>query len=321
MAKRIDFVYSEKQEPHRLRTKKILQQHPEVRELIGKNKYTFFAILGLVLFQVALAWVLKDSSWWLVFGAAYLLGAFADHSLFVMIHECAHHLLFKSRAANRLAGILANLPQLFPSSISFERYHIKHHSFQGIHELDADLPNRWEARLINNYFIGKCLWLMFYPLFQIFRINRLREIKPFDGWVALNWGLEAIFVAAIWYFLGPKAIVYLLASFFFSVGLHPLGARWIQEHYLTDDEHQETHSYYGWLNILAFNSPSMWAITTNTTISLPFPGTSCRGSARPHRNITIRFIITLPGSRCFSVSFLIRRSVCITALSGRNGGR
>jgi sphingolipid delta-4 desaturase len=216
MAKRIDFVYSEKQEPHRLRTKKILQQHPEVRELIGKNKYTIFAVLGLVLFQVALAWLLKGSSWWLIFGAAYLLGAFADHSLFVMIHECAHHLLFKSRAANRLAGILANLPQLFPSSISFERYHIKHHSFQGIHELDADLPNRWEARLINNYFIGKCIWLMFYPLFQIFRINRLREIKPFDGWVALNWGLE-------------------------------------EEHYLTDDEHQETHSYYGWLNVVAFN--------------------------------------------------------------------
>jgi sphingolipid delta-4 desaturase len=253
MTKRIDFVYSENQEPHRLRTKKILQQHPEVRNLIGKNRYTIFAILGLVLFQVGLAWLLKGSSWWLIFGAAYLLGAFADHSLFVMIHECAHHLLFKSRAANRLAGILANLPQLFPSSISFERYHIKHHSFQGIHELDADLPNRWEARLINNYFIGKCIWLMFYPLFQIFRINRLREIKPFDGWVALNWGLEAIFVAAIWYFLGPKAVVYLLASFFFSVGLHPLGARWIQEHYLTDDEKQETHSYYGWLNVVAFN--------------------------------------------------------------------
>lgn len=246
-------MYSDQQEPHRLRTKKILQQHPEVRQLIGKNKYTIFAILGLVLFQVILASLLKDSSWWLIVGVAYLLGAFADHSLFVMIHECAHHLLFKSRAANRLSGILANLPQLFPSSVSFERYHIKHHSFQGIHELDADLPNRWEARLINNYFIGKCIWLLFYPLFQIFRISRLREIKPFDKWVAINWIAEAAFIIAIWYFLGPKAIVYLLLSFFFSVGLHPLGARWIQEHYLTHDEQQETFSYYGVLNVVAFN--------------------------------------------------------------------
>ena len=152
MPKRTDFVYSVKQEPHRLRTRQILQQHPEVRKLIGKNKYTIFAILGLVAFQVVFAWLVRDSSWWIVVGVAYLLGAFADHSLFVMIHECAHHLLFKSRAANRLSGILANLPQIFPSSVSFERYHIKHHSFQGVHELDADLPNRWEARLMPKRF-------------------------------------------------------------------------------------------------------------------------------------------------------------------------
>jgi sphingolipid delta-4 desaturase len=36
------------------------------------------------------------------------------------------------------------------------------------------------------------------------------------------------------------------------VGLHPLGGRWIQEHYLTDSP-QETYSYYGPLNKLAFN--------------------------------------------------------------------
>jgi sphingolipid delta-4 desaturase len=253
MSRKTDFVHSTKQEPHRLRTRQILKQHPEVRQLIGKNKYTFFAILGLVGFQIALAGLVSAQSWWIVFGAAYLLGAFADHSLFVMIHECAHHLLFKSRAANRLSGILANLPQIFPSSVSFERYHIKHHSFQGVHELDADLPNKWEAKLINNYFIGKVIWLLFYPVFQVFRISRLKEIKPFDKWVALNWLAEIVFTAGIWYAFGPKAIVYLLASFFFSVGLHPLGARWIQEHYLTHDEEQETFSYYGVLNVVAFN--------------------------------------------------------------------
>jgi sphingolipid delta-4 desaturase len=101
-----------------------------------------------------------------VIGAAYFLGAFADHALFVMIHECAHRLLFKKPEANRLAGIFANMLQLFPSSVSFERYHIKHHSFQGVHELDADLPNKWEAKLINNYFIGKIIWLLFYPVFN-----------------------------------------------------------------------------------------------------------------------------------------------------------
>ena len=253
MQQKNDFVYSEVSEPHRIRTKNILKIHPDIRRLIGKNPNTIFAIIGLVGLQIALAWFTSSQSWWIVFIVAYLIGAFADHALFVMIHECAHKLLFKKPAANRLAGIFANLPQLFPSSVSFERYHIKHHSFQGVHELDADLPNHWEARLIDNYFIGKAIWLLFYPIFQVFRISRLKEIKPFDGWVALNWAAQILFIAGIWLWLGPKAVVFLLASFFFSVGLHPLGARWIQEHYLTHSKDQETYSYYGVLNTVAFN--------------------------------------------------------------------
>lgn len=252
MSKKNQFVYSNSAEPHRGRTRQILKQHPDVRKLIGKNPYTIFAIIGLVTFQVVGAWFLSTQSWWLVVAGAYLLGAFADHALFVMIHECAHRLLFKNQAANKFAGIAANMPLIFPSSVSFERYHIKHHSFQGVHELDGDLPNHWEARLINNYFIGKIIWLLFYPFFQLFRLARLKEIKPFDGWIALNWLVQIVFVTGITLLWGPKALVFLTASFFFSVGLHPLGARWIQEHYLTHGE-QETYSYYGVLNAVAFN--------------------------------------------------------------------
>jgi sphingolipid delta-4 desaturase len=170
-----------------------------------------------------------------------------------LIHECAHNLLFKNRSANRWAGIIANIPQIFPSSISFEYYHIKHHSFQGVHELDADLPNHWEAKLINNSFLGKALWLLFFPVFQLTRLSRLKEIKAFDKWVAANYLVQIVFVTAIAYFMGWHSIAFLLLSFSFSVGLHPLGARWIQEHYLTHSEEQETYSYYGGLNLVAFN--------------------------------------------------------------------
>jgi len=227
MINKTDFVYSEASEPHRIRTKKILKQFPQMRNLIGKNPATIFAITGLVALQVVLAWVLRDQSWWWVFGAAYVIGAFADHALFVMIHECAHQLLFKGRSANRWAGIFANLPQIFPSSISFERYHIKHHSFQGVHELDADLPNRWEAKLINNSFFGKAIWLLFYPVFQVFRLSRLRELQTFDWWVVTNLLVQVVFTTAIYYFMGWHALAFLLLSFSFSVGLHPLGARWL----------------------------------------------------------------------------------------------
>lgn len=253
MTKKTDFIYSSESEPHRIRTKKMLKEYPHIRELIGKNPYTIFAIIGVVAFMVALAWLVRDQSYWIVFLAAYCLGAFADHALFVLIHECAHHLLFKNRSANRWAGILANIPQIFPSSISFEYYHIKHHSFQGVHELDADLPNHWEAKLINNSFLGKALWLLFFPFFQLTRLSRLKEIKAFDKWVAANYLVQIVFVGAIYYFMGWHSIVFLLLSFSFSVGLHPLGARWIQEHYLTHTEEQETYSYYGGLNLVAFN--------------------------------------------------------------------
>lgn len=247
-----DFVFQDCCEPHRTRTKEILREHPEVRKLIGKNPATIYAIIGLVVFQICITWMVSAQSWWIVLGAAYLLGAFADHALFVMIHECAHRLVFKGKAANRIAGMFANLPMLFPSSVTFEKYHLKHHNFQGVHELDGDLPNYWEAKLINNFFIGKIIWLLLYPLFQLFRFPRLKEIKAFDGWTMLNWAVQAVAVTAIVLLFGGKGVVYLLLSFFFSVGLHPLGARWIQEHYLTHGE-QETYSYYGVLNSVAFN--------------------------------------------------------------------
>ncbi|MGV3527403.1 MAG: fatty acid desaturase [Flavisolibacter sp.] len=251
MSKR-DFLFSTQPEPHRLRTKQILKQHPGIRSLIGKNPASFYITLFIVAGMITLSWVVSDKPWWLIFVLAYFVGAFADHALFVMIHEATHKLIFKNPVANRLTGMMANLPQLFPSSVAFERYHIKHHAFQGVHELDADLPNRWEAKLINNYFIGKVIWFLFYPFFQAFRVSRLREIKPFDKWMAMNWLAQIIFTAAIWYFFGPKAVAFLALSFFFSVGLHPLGGRWIQEHYLVHGE-QETYSYYGPLNTVAFN--------------------------------------------------------------------
>jgi sphingolipid delta-4 desaturase len=205
-----------------------------------------------VALQIALAYAVADQSWWMVLGVAWIAGAFLNHALFVMVHECAHGLVFTRRAPNLIAAIFANLPQFFPSAISFRTYHLKHHSFQGVHELDVDLPSRWEASLIRHYSPGKILWLLLFPVFQIARTFRAREIRLVDRWVALNWLVQIAFNAAVWMLLGPKAFAYFALSLAFSVGLHPLGARWIQEHYLTFGD-QETTSYYGPLNRVALN--------------------------------------------------------------------
>jgi fatty acid desaturase len=69
----------------------------------------------------------------------------------------------------------------------------------------------------------------------------------------MNIVVQLIFDVAIVYFWGWSALAYLGFSFLFSVGLHPLGARWIQEHFLVLDKKQETFSYYGGLNSINMN--------------------------------------------------------------------
>jgi sphingolipid delta-4 desaturase len=247
-----EFSRSALPEPHRARTKWILERHPEVRHQIGKNPRTFGILLGTVGLQITLAVALRSSPWWLILAVAALVGAVANHALWVLIHECTHNLLFRSPGANTAAGILANLPHILPTSVMFQRYHLKHHAFQGVYELDADIPNEWEARLVGTSPLRKAIWMLLFAFMQLSRPPRLREIKPVDRWVVLNFAAQIGFDAAVWIFLGPAAFFYLLASFFFSVGLHPLGARWIQEHYLVFPG-QETTSYYGPLNKVALN--------------------------------------------------------------------
>ncbi len=247
-----DYNYSQEAEPHIERCKQIIQKYPEIKRLMGRNFNTFWYTLGIVSMQLFIAFLLRDLAWYWVLATAWLIGAFANHALFVLIHEYTHNMVFKNRIANLWGGILCDIPNGFPSSAGFRKYHLKHHAFQGHYDLDADIPSRWEAKMIGNGFIGKALWLLFFPVFQGLRPPRLREISFNNKWIWIN--LLTLIVADIlvWIFIGPMALLYLVASFFFSVGLHPLGGRWIQEHYLVDAP-QETYSYYGFLNRVAFN--------------------------------------------------------------------
>jgi len=246
------FQFSESPEPHIKRTKDIIKKYPQIKKLMGRNPYTFFYILGIVTIQIGISIVLKDQSWWLVLLAAYAIGAFANHALFVLIHECTHNMVFQSRIANLWAGILCDLPNVLPSSVQFRKYHLKHHAFQGHYDIDADIPSVWEAKLIGNSFVGKAVWLLFFPVFQLTRPPRLREIQFSSLWVWIDLVVVLLFDVALIYWFGLMPILYLASSFFFSVGLHPLGGRWIQEHYLVNQD-QETYSYYGPLNKLSFN--------------------------------------------------------------------
>jgi sphingolipid delta-4 desaturase len=190
--------------------------------------------------------------WWVALLAAYGIGAFANHCLYVIIHDATHKLIFRSRAANYLVAIVADLPNLIPGSVGFSICHLAHHARQGDYGADADLAGNWEARLIGNRWHGKALWLLVFPVFQLTRLARLRDISVFNGWTIASLAACAVFDIAVTVLFGWNALLYLGASMLFSVGLHPLGSRWIQEHF-TLDPRQETASYYGALNRLALN--------------------------------------------------------------------
>jgi len=247
------FVVVDGPEPHRERTKRLLAAHPEAKALQGAAPASAAIIVAVVAFQLALAWLVRGSSFWVVLAVAWLVGAVAVHALWVLIHEAAHNLVFRPPWANMLMALVANLPVLFPGAIAFRRYHLLHHAWQGDPEIDADLPSPTEARLVGNSAWRKAVWLLFYFLIQGLRATQLKRIRLWEPWYVANVLVQALFIASVVAFAGWTALLYLFLSSAFAIGLHPLGARWIQEHFLTFPGRQETFSYYGPLNVVALN--------------------------------------------------------------------
>ena len=162
-------------EPHRERTRRLLAAHPEAKELCGHAPSTAAWLVAVVALQLVLAYLLRGSPWWLLLVVAYTIGAVLNHALWVLIHEASHNLIFRSPAANAWMAMVANLPIVFPSAIAFRRYHLLHHAYQGMDELDADLASPLEARLVGNSSWRKATWLLLYFAAQALRVPRLKR--------------------------------------------------------------------------------------------------------------------------------------------------
>ena len=72
-------------------------------------------------------------------------------------------------------------------------------------------------------------------------------------WHYLNILTQLVFDAVLVKTAGVRPLIYLLMSSFFAGSLHPCAGHFIAENYLWDGLEQETYSYYGPLNILAYN--------------------------------------------------------------------
>ena len=245
---------------HTSRARSILTVHPEVKNLFGPNPWSGVFLAALVALQIALQIMLANLSLWIQLLVAYVFGAFVIHALWTLVHECSHDLVFKNKLMNRWAAMFANLPMLLPATVSYAIYHHKHHAKFSYYRHDSDIPSQWEGWLLRGGFLRRLLWAAVLPLlFQGFRRIRILPSGRPASWErflipnsVIQWAFVVTWVAA-WYLLrGQFAVWYLLGSAYFSNALHPLVGRWIQEHYVVRDG-QETNSYYGALNVVAFN--------------------------------------------------------------------
>ncbi|PPR04779.1 hypothetical protein CVT24_007095 [Panaeolus cyanescens] len=248
-----DFLWLMTEEPHRSRRQAIMKAHPEVTKLMGHEPFTKYVVLFVVTLQISLAVMLRHHSPLspLFILTAYAIGGTANHNLFLAIHEITHNLAFPGIAPNKLLAIFANLPIGIPYSAAFKQYHIEHHKFMGQDGIDTDLPTRLELICLNNV-LGKVFFATFQILFYALRPTFVRA-QTLTRWHLLNLVVQLVFDWVLVTNLGIRPLIYLIMSSFFAGSLHPCAGHFIAEHYLWDGLEQETYSYYGPLNVLAYN--------------------------------------------------------------------
>jgi len=219
---------------------------------MGYEPKTKYIVTVMVVFQIIAAYLVADASWVSVIILAYCCGGTVNHSLMLAIHEIAHNLAFGHARpmANRLFGLFANLPIGVPYSISFKKYHLDHHRYQGHEKYDVDIPSEWEGNFFKHTFT-KLIWVFLTPLMYTIRplfVNP-KKVLFLD---LINLAITFSFDYFIYSVFGSKSLFYLLGGSFLSTGLHPMSGHFISEHYMFQ-KGIETYSYYGPLNYLAFN--------------------------------------------------------------------
>ncbi|KAI9120722.1 hypothetical protein K1719_007755 [Acacia pycnantha] len=244
-----DFFWSYTDEPHASRRREILSKYPQIKELFGPDHWAFHKITVAVLLQLGTAALLQNAGWTKILLISYFFGSFLNHNLFLAIHELSHNLAFSTPALNRWLGIFANLPIGVPMSVTFQKYHLEHHRFQGVDGVDMDVPSLIEGRVVTNI-LAKTIWVFLQLFFYALRPMFLKP-KPPGWWEFINFAIQIALDVAMVHYFGWKSFAYLILSTFVGGGMHPMAGHFISEHYVFKPD-QETYSYYGPLNHLTW---------------------------------------------------------------------
>lgn len=249
-----DWAREDLDDPHPKRRQTILNNHPQVTWLyhtLGwKSKWigVFMVAVQLVAaYGFGRVW---NCNWLVMVLTAFAIGGSMIHIAGVLMHEACHELVGTGPFANKLWGLFLNIPIPVPIALSFRRYHLEHHTYQGVEGKDPDLPIPLELPLIRGSTWKKFIWMSCYPLMYVLRGAYFGKAP--SQWEIINWTVQLAADAVLYKVVGARGLVYLFLSLWLGYSFHPAAGHFIQEHYTFADG-QETYSYYGWSNWLFLN--------------------------------------------------------------------
>lgn len=246
------FAKDDVDEPHKKRRITILDRYPQIRHLYGHDPSTKWIAISVVVVQTVMACFLfhHHVPWYAFLIITYVIGGTMTNIAAIIIHDACHALIDPNPLVDRMWGMIANIVIPLPMAQSFRRYHLEHHTFQGVDDKDPDLPMNWERRLIRGSALAKLCWLSVYPFLYVMRGAAFGK-RP-SKWEIINWMTTLTTDYLIYRCSGCTGLLYLSLSTWLGLSLHPAAAHFIQEHYTFADG-QETYSYYGILNKIFMN--------------------------------------------------------------------
>jgi omega-6 fatty acid desaturase (delta-12 desaturase) len=139
---------------------------------------------GVTATTLVALWLSLDGGWLRWAAGQVLLGA-ALVQWFVVLHECGHRTLFRSRRLNALTGTVAGVLAMIPYRV-WVRVHGRHHKWTGWQDIDPTMESVVSRQLsrVERTLINVC-WRLWIPLFStMYRIEnywkpgRLRTMFP-----------------------------------------------------------------------------------------------------------------------------------------------